>query len=302
MENASPALSADAALLLDTLRSSFNAPVAFTRLWETLKQRADHPKIARAKELLAELVKAGQVRRAGKGKRLFYWLPALEPHAHERMCAALADGPRTKSGLKEVLPGLLPGWPLAQREAMLKQLVQAGRVYQWPPLKGKANLFSLQPPNPQTYLQKPIQELAGKIQRLAGQFATSGITYAEVYALASELWQQALPAAAVAPLLKPEPQVELNTPASSPSNEQLILAGLQQFNSSALVSLTELRRSLAAVIPDKNAFDQAILKLAQQDQFALHQHDFPGGMSQVERDELVSDERGSYFIGIARIQ
>lgn len=313
MENVSPALTAEAALLLDTMQS-FSTPVAFSSLWEKLKQREGHPKEAQAKELLAELVKAKLVRRAGKGNRLFYWLPALEPHAHERLCAALTDGPRSKAELKTLLPGLLPGWPPAQREAMLKLLVQTGQVYQWPPLKRNISLFSVQPPQPELYLQKPVGELASKLQRLAQQFASFGIAPEQVYELAQQLLQQALPDTTVSiqtlpdmtppleePPLEPVPIQPAPVEVIAPSHEQLILEAMQQFTDSPLVSLTELRRSLAESLPDKTAFDQAVLELARRGQVTLHQHDYPSSLSQVEQAELVSDEYGNYYIGIVHL-
>lgn len=315
MENASPALSADAELLLNTFQT-FNAPVAFTPLWNTLKLRAGHPKEARAKELLLEMVKAGLVRRAGTGKRLFYWLPALEPQAQERICAALNDSPRSKAELeKNFWPSLLPNWPKTQREALLKQLVQTGRVYQWPPLRGNTKLFSVQRPQPELYLQKPVNELADKLQRLAQQLAGFGITTEQVYELAQQLLEQSLPNSAIvvekpsAPKTPAPDPVELD-PAEpdpvepdpvvvAPNHEDLILNGMRQFSGSPLVSLTELRRSLASALPDKTTFDQAVLALARQGQITLHQHDYPAGLSQAERAELVNDEHGNYFIGIA---
>lgn len=319
MENVSPAIAAEATLLLDTLQG-FSTPVAFSPLWDKLKQREGHPKEARAKELLPVLVKAGLIRRAGKGTRLFYWLPALEPSAHERLCAALTDGPRSKADLKTLLPGLLPGWPPAQREAMLRLLVQTGQVHQWPPLKGNTSLFSMQPPNPQLYLQKPVRELAGKLQRLAQQFASFGIAPEQVYELAQQLLQQSLPRNTVAveppsdKALPIEPSslesavieaVPIEPPTieppviAVPSNDQLILEGMQQFTGSPLVSLTELRRNLAAALPDKAAFDQTVLLLARQGRVVLHRHDYPSSLNPTEQAELVNDEHGNYFIGIA---
>ena len=67
----------------------------------------------------------------------------------------------------------------------------------------------------------------------------------------------------------------------------------------ALVSLSDLRRSLAAAIPDKPTFDRLVLRLAESERVALHHHDYPGGLSQEERDALVVDDRGNYYVGIA---
>ena len=85
--------------------------------------------------------------------------------------------------------------------------------------------------------------------------------------------------------------------------EKLILEGMRQVDfaamNGALVSLTELRDLLTPYFPAKTDFDQAILTLAQQDRFALHRHVHVGRLSPAERDSLVTDGRGNYFIGIA---
>jgi hypothetical protein len=61
------------------------------------------------------------------------------------------------------------------------------------------------------------------------------------------------------------------------------------------VSIRELRRSAGLV---KSAFDKVILSLALQGKVALHHHDFPSSLSPQEREELVRDEQGTYYVGI----
>jgi hypothetical protein len=64
----------------------------------------------------------------------------------------------------------------------------------------------------------------------------------------------------------------------------------------ALVSLRELRRSVA--VQGKN-FDRAVLHLAEEGRVALHHHDYPGSLTEEERNEMVSDDRGTYYIGVS---
>lgn len=302
MANTSPvldaSLSADAVLILDTLRS-FSTPVAFTPLWNKLKGKEGCPKPARAKALLPELVKAGLVRRGGQGSRLSYWLPALEPVAHERICAALTDVPRSQAELeKHLWPTLLPGWPKSQRATLLKQLVQTGRVQQWPPLRRNINLFCVQPPQLELYLQKPVGVLAKELQKLAPKFASFGSSAAQVYELAQQLLQQAL--SGTSEPVPPEPTPDEAAPVAATANpEEVILAGMRQFTNSPLVSLTELRRSLSEALPDKATFDQAVMSLSRQGRVVLHRHDYPQSLSPAEQAELVNDEYGNSFIGIA---
>ncbi|HQZ69058.1 MAG TPA: hypothetical protein PLY87_28420, partial [Planctomycetaceae bacterium] len=64
----------------------------------------------------------------------------------------------------------------------------------------------------------------------------------------------------------------------------------------ALVSARVLRT--AAKIP-KAEFDTLVLQLSRQGKIALHEHDFVGSLSSEERDELVTDGHGNYYVGMA---
>lgn len=64
----------------------------------------------------------------------------------------------------------------------------------------------------------------------------------------------------------------------------------------ALVTSRDLRR--AAGLP-KEKFDQEMLELSKQGKVSLHKHDFPQSLSQSERDEMVTDGNGHYFVGAA---
>jgi hypothetical protein len=85
----------------------------------------------------------------------------------------------------------------------------------------------------------------------------------------------------------------------SPETERLILETITRLQppgqKRALVSIRELRRSMN--LPKKD-FDRAVLSLASQGKVALHHHDFPTSLSEAEREALVQDERGTYYVGI----
>ena len=67
----------------------------------------------------------------------------------------------------------------------------------------------------------------------------------------------------------------------------------------ALVSLRDLRRA-ATPDMDKPTFDAAVIKLASDGLANLHRHDYPGSLTDGERAAMVPDDRGSYYIGVAR--
>lgn len=64
----------------------------------------------------------------------------------------------------------------------------------------------------------------------------------------------------------------------------------------ALVPARVLRG--AAGLPKKQ-FDELALQLSRAGRIVLHRHDFAGSLSVAERDELVTDGAGDYFVGMA---
>ena len=63
-----------------------------------------------------------------------------------------------------------------------------------------------------------------------------------------------------------------------------------------LVALRDIRD---VAMMSKVEFDTAIFALAQQGLISLHRHDFPKSLSQSERDEMVTDNQGNYYVGVA---
>lgn len=64
----------------------------------------------------------------------------------------------------------------------------------------------------------------------------------------------------------------------------------------ALVGAGDLRRHSG--LP-KKAFDEAVLELSRTGLVSLHYHDYPSSLSPDERDELVTDGLGNYYVGMA---
>lgn len=64
----------------------------------------------------------------------------------------------------------------------------------------------------------------------------------------------------------------------------------------ALVVTRDLRRAAGL---EKTRFDHTVLDLARQGRLSLHRHDYPASLTSTERDELVTDGNGTYFVGVA---
>jgi hypothetical protein len=237
-------------------------------------------------ELLRQLVEAGQIR-GHQARSSVYWLPYLEEQASERILETLGEMPLTQTDLKGKFKSLLIGWPQTKRLELIERLIKEKRVYKVAPLTGKAKLLSpRQQATPQDYVKLALRLAIAKL-------AKRGVRPEEVLAAAQEV------------LHGSSNQPETAPPPSAPINpQQLILDRMFQLNSAAatgaLVSLSELRQALQAEIPGKTNFDQAVLQLAEQGRVALHRHDYAESLDQAERDLLVTDERGNYFISITQ--
>jgi hypothetical protein len=83
-------------------------------------------------------------------------------------------------------------------------------------------------------------------------------------------------------------------------DESLVLSALQALTREcapgALLSLRDLRARAGL---DKRRFDAAVMALAHSGQAMVHHHDYPSSLSDAERDALVRDDHGTYYVGIA---
>ncbi|MEP7342943.1 MAG: hypothetical protein ABI977_34770 [Acidobacteriota bacterium] len=252
------------------------------------------------KQLLKPLVETGEIR-SGKVRRSdVYWLPSLEDQASERILEPLHEAPLTQTDLKNKLPSLLLGWPKSKREEMLARLIKEKRVYRVASLAGNAKLLSIRAElTPRDYVRLALQLAVVKLK--------PKLNSEQVYALAQE-FLQSVSTGQAEPTLLTSTLAPSNLAVSNvvtPNPEQIILERMASIEpaaaTGALVSLSELRRAVAAEIPEKTSFDQAVRRLAEQGFVVLARHDYPAGLSPQERDESVSDEQGNYFIGISKI-
>lgn len=283
MSNDRPFSSEATDFVLRALEQS-SQPLGVTKLNKAIPKSAPFQK-KQLPELLERMVESGQIRAHG-GRSVVYWLPIHEDQACARIIESLAERPLTQTELKGKFRSRLIGWPPAKRAELVERLIKEKRVYKVPALAGNSKLLSLRP---RLTLEDGVR-LA--IHLAVAKLAAQGFTSEEVLAAAREV-------------LQPTPAASANSAQiPAPANfEQLILDRMIRLKTAAaggaLVSLSELRNILAVELPTKQSFDQAVLRLVETGRFALHHHDFPGSLSQDERDELVLDERGNCYIGIA---
>ncbi len=300
MTNSVFSSSEEAALALRALQQS-SLPMSEEKLWKTIRNSSQLQK-KQLPDLLKELVESGQVR-LNRARPKVYWTPNVEDQARERIAEALAASALTRKALDSKLRASLLDWgkwPKAKREQMLDQLIEEKRVHKLAPLTGRAKLFSANPDDPRVYLPPAMDHLQETINKLSVKLKAKGVAPEEFQAALRKLLPQTPPEIAA-----PSPLSASISDRSLEETGQLILAGMQRIDpaaaSGALVSVTQLRRSLSAEIPDKQTFDRAVLRLVEQDRVALSRHVFPANLSQEERDLLVLDERGNHYVGIALI-
>jgi hypothetical protein len=243
-----------------------------------LKSKKDLP------ELLEQMVRAGQIR-SHKARSSVYWLPSLEEQASERILEALNEIPLTQTDLKSKLRSLLIGWPQTKRDEMLTRLMKEKRVYKVPPLTGKAALLSARAEAaPEDYIRLALQLAVARLK-------TRGLTAEQVMTVARGVLEQA----------PTSPSITTSHHGAA-DLERLILEQILLLNPSAAngapVQLSQLRQALRSEISDKEVFDLAIMRLAEQGRVAAHRHDYAGSLSQEDLAALVSDGRGNYFIAV----
>jgi hypothetical protein len=194
--------------------------------------------------------------------------------------------PQTAAKLKTAAKGL--------NEAQFKQafhgLVEVGRLREHPPIgKSKTLKYGTEPPACQPYLT----DLGKTLTKVVKQLTDAGVDRATL--------SSAVEALITDSGLSLSPQIAKPDVATIPPSGELDLLMLMRqiepgADRGALVTSRELRRASTF---DKQQFDQIILHLARQGKLMLHRHDYASGLSSLERDELVTDGAGNYYVGMA---
>jgi hypothetical protein len=234
----------------------------------------------RLSQLLEDLVSAGSIYRfapKAPSKQPRYWSRSFEEYARETMLNLLAQGPRTQAEILKRLKTKLKGYDERRQIELLKRLRQEKLVKVLPPfLGGRTTRFGRQPADPCDYVQDAIKKIGKRL----------GLPVEEVLYAA-----RALP---VSNLKKPRSQKDLS---------EKLLAQIMRIKLAAadgeLVPLDQLWHSLQNEGWDKASFDRTVLSLAEENRVSLQRHNFPYGLGDQERAQLVADEWNNYYVGIA---
>jgi len=217
-----------------------------------------------------------------------FWHRGIEEEVEAVLPGVLAAGPLTRIQIDETLRRRLFGLPrqrvAALRAEALATQLSAGNAFEHPPRGRYPARFGCQPPDPRDYLAATRRELEkvfrrltrvgvgretilGALDGLIGDSAGAD-TRREKREEHSDAWP---------PLLRAMEAVE---PAA---------------RNQALVSIPALRRAMGL---SKGRFDELIMAMAERGRLFLHEHIYPGQLSDAEREQLVNDGQGGYVMGV----
>ena len=264
-----------------------------------------------------QLLMQGQLFKCSpSGKNPRYWVDDEEERVRKTVKEMLAKEPLAESKLATAVNKALPkiSSPAAIKN-YLQTMRREGLLHERPG-KGKTMLLSLQPYDPLSAIIlnkatiKSLSAMLAKIESLGGGMDD----FLQV------IRSQMLPSAPqTPPPVAPQPQLhelpeerqedapnrrENEPPHPASEIDELILKGMHDLNAAvdqgATVLLRDLRRHMPPEYRSHEAFDAAVIRLAEQERIVLHRHDQVSFLTDAERDELVRDQNGTYFTAIAQ--
>jgi hypothetical protein len=240
---------------------------------------------------------------SGKNGEDRYWARD-EKHLLREVAVELAASPADLNKLLKGVVKVVKSDP-AFAEPILRELIGDDRLFEYPPTKknGPA-LFGASPPPPplpaleQAKHKKAVDSLVTACRKLMG---VAGVGVEELLqALQLRMGEHhphkpsshphAMPAAPAAVMTEPDPEPEAETRV-----EELILKAVAN---APVVSLADLRREMPREFQGR-AFDEAVLRLADDRQVVVSQDADPSRYSDAERADYVQDG-GALFTTVSK--
>lgn len=252
--------------------------------------------------LLQTLHASGAIHRYGTAKTPKYYQEPPEAIVGRSIVAAASGvGPMSWAELKK-RPVLKPDVKLVSASALnaiRDDLVRAGRIHRWPKLGTKGvERFSTAPPDPSEYLGPLLDRFREQLKALAETFGSDRVTVDRLERAAGRVLLK---------LGETAQEFEVSGgPATPPpiDDGQQILDAMRQADpatsTGAPIALDRLRPLMNGRLGSKSAFDEAVLDLARRGLVSLHRHDFPKGQTEAERDRMVPDGQGGFYVTISR--
>lgn len=239
------------------------------------------PPAPRVAERLRELAQAGRLHVWPGGRSTLYATRPYDELLRERVLALL-EGGATKTAAELVTA--LPSAAAARVRPLLRELEREGRIVKHPRL-GRRTPYALHAPDALDYLRGPLE-------KLIKEQVTRGFSDADVRAaLARYAGVPAAPASAPSP-----------ASGAQPSDGERLLAALVELNpqvrEGALVFVPHLRQALLTALPERERFERAALGLLARGVIQLQAHPVPSQLTPEERETMIPDGRGSFYMAI----
>lgn len=245
--------------------------------------------------ILDELVATGDLFAipaiGAKGKPRYWIHDAIEYGSRSAVQHVNNKGPQTLAGFKKELKGLSD----VQIRQIIENLQANGQLILHPTGSGvKQPLYGTRPPAPSVYLK----DIGIQLTKVVAMLKNAHVPMPDLRRAAVQLLEEA------GISFGPDtgtPSVSASTGMTATEQAKVDLVALMKqiepaAERGALVGARDLRR---AANLQKLEFDQAVLALARQSRLSLHHHDYASSLSQVERDELVTDGNGKFYVGMA---
>jgi hypothetical protein len=301
MEHGHSGVTAEA-VILDLLMS---APVAAPDLKERVRQRVTGLKDKQYKLVLDGLVAARKVHgrlKVGKNGKpsksieayAFGAPPPPPPPARERapkaLLAALQEGPLVPAELKQRVRRTVTGLTEADYKACVAELSEQRKLYgrRKRGANGKLTktvaVYSLGP-----LAEEFVTPVVERWKEMRAEAADAGLK--DEVLIPALLQALGLPGSSSRPAMAALPPGQDRDEVLSS-----VRAHVAREGHGALIPIRRLRSALQLA---KDRFDAALLELYGDDAIILHHHDYVGNLTEAERNELVMDRHGNYYIGVA---
>jgi hypothetical protein len=236
------------------------------------------------------------------GKQRRFWKFDEEEH----ICATIEKELKTDQAQGKVVAAVKKTLSGVSCEPSIKECVRrmlAQQRLHTVPGKGKVFLLSLNKFDPVRWLAGQKKFLAD-VGKLLNQTSNAGLDQAGFFsALREILNHEDVPKAEKTK--SSSGQADVQTSATTEAEvEQLILKGMRdlepRIDQGTPVLLRDLRKKMPVAYQTRAVFDAAVFRLVDRGEVVIHQHDHPGLLSEDEKNGLVRDETGTYFLLIAR--
>lgn len=279
--------------LLDLVRNQ-DAPATVATILKGQDKALGRPR-AELVGKLETLHGSGAIHRYGTAKTPKYHHEAPSAIVGRSIVVAAGAGPMSWADLKKrpVLKADARLVPARELDAIRDELVQAGKIHRWPrPTPKGIERFATSPPDPTEYLGPLLSQFREQLKALAERLNSRRATADRLERAAGRVLLRLGEAAL-------EFEGDL-APVNGPSILNAMSQADPATSTGAPITFDRLRPLLDGLLPSKPAFDAAVLELGKQGLVSLHRHDFPHGLSEAEREQMVPDGKGGYYFTISR--